>query len=61
MAKKASKGSQTKAEALTLRVNPKIKYGLELLARKQHRTLSSVMEWAIDKALKDKKDGLCIN
>lgn len=47
-----------KVETLTIRVSPKIKYGLELLARKQHRTLSSVADWALSKALKEPGEGL---
>ncbi|WP_373530946.1 hypothetical protein [Vampirovibrio sp.] len=61
MAKKASKGSQNKAEALTMRVNPKLKYGLELLCRKQHRTLTSVMERALSALVNDPDEGLAIN
>jgi hypothetical protein len=58
MAKKADKGQHTKAETITVRVNPKIKYGLELLSRKQHRTLSDVVSWAINQALMDESQGL---
>lgn len=58
MAKKAPQGTQTKVETLTIRVSPKMKFGLELLSRKQHRTLTSVAEWALDKALNDKSEGL---
>ena len=61
MARKAEKGSQTKVEALTMRVNPKLKYGLELLCRKQHRTLTSVMERALSSLLNDSEDGLAID
>jgi hypothetical protein len=31
---------------------------LELLSRKQHRTLTSVVEWALNKALTDSNEGL---
>ncbi len=58
MVKKSAKGTPNKAEALTMRVSPKLKYGLELLCRKQHRTLTSVMEWALSKALNDTNEGL---
>ncbi len=57
VAKKATKGLQTKVESITVRINPKMKYGLELLSRKQHRTISAVVEWAIDNALRDPKSG----
>jgi len=60
MARRAPKGESTKTDTLTVRVSPKNKYGLELLARKQNRTLAGVVEWAIDKAFKDETDGLMI-
>lgn len=39
--------SKGKTNSLTIRIEPRARYGLELLARKQRRTLSSVIEWAI--------------
>jgi predicted transcriptional regulator len=60
MARKAEKGTQQKAENINIRVSPKLKYGLELLSRKQRRTLTSVMEWALEKVIRDEKEGLCI-
>ena len=41
-----------KSEVVTLRLDPKTRFGLELLSRKQYRTLSSVVEWSINKTLK---------
>jgi hypothetical protein len=58
---KKDKTIQTKAESITVRVSPKLKFGLELLSRKQHRTLSSVVEWALEKAMQDKIEGLWAN
>jgi hypothetical protein len=49
---------QSKVETLTIRMSPKIKYGLEILSRKQHRTLTSVAEWALDRVLNDRNEGL---
>lgn len=41
-----------KAEQLTIRLTPKLKYGLELLSRAQRgRSLSQVVEWAIQRGL----------
>lgn len=48
----------TKSESLTVRLSPRVKYGLELLARKQHRNLSSVVEWAVMEAIRNKQTGL---
>ena len=58
MARKKIQHNQTKAESITVRLDPKIRYGLELLARKQRRNLSSVVEWALQKAINEPEDGL---
>lgn len=42
-----------KTEALSIRIDPRMRYGLELLARKQRRAVTGVVEWAIDKAFGD--------
>lgn len=47
-----------KTEIVTLRLDPKTRFGLELLSRKQYRTLSSVVEWAINNALLDEDQGV---
>lgn len=57
MARKATRGEQTKGETITVRLSPKMKFGLELLARKQHRTISGVVEWAIARALESDELG----
>ena len=58
MARRSAPGTQAKAESITVRLDPKIRYGLELLARKQRRNLSSVVEWALHKAIHDQDNGL---
>lgn len=58
MTRQKNTPSQGKAESITVRLDPKIRYGLELLARKQHRNLSSVVEWALQKAINDPEQGL---
>jgi hypothetical protein len=58
MAKKAKKGEGARSETLTVRLTPRMKYGLELQARKQHRTLAGVVEWAIERGLYHETDGL---
>lgn len=40
-----------KTEIVTVRLNPELRFGLELLSRQQHRTLSGVVEWALDQIL----------
>jgi hypothetical protein len=47
-----------KEETISLRVTPKLRYGLELLSKKQHRSVSSVVTWAIEKAINDTDEGL---
>ncbi|MBF0383612.1 MAG: hypothetical protein HQL69_21535 [Magnetococcales bacterium] len=61
MAGRAKKGTRTTRESLTLRFDPKTRRGLEILARKQHRTVSAVVEWAVGAALHHKTEGLMFN
>lgn len=49
--KKSKKGESVRTETLTARFTPKIKYGAELLARKHHRTLAGVLEWAVSEKI----------
>src|ERR1700746_2572776 len=42
-----------RSETVTLRLDPKLRYLTELAARKQRRTVSSFIEWAIEQALSD--------
>lgn len=49
MAKRES--APKKTETLTLRLDPKTKFAIELLAREQKRTLAGVIEWSVEKAL----------
>jgi hypothetical protein len=58
MARKAKKGTQLKTQGLTIRMNPQVKFALELMARKQHRTLTLVVEWALQQAILDPAQGL---
>lgn len=51
------RSAQTKGENINVRLDPRTRFGLELLARKQRRTLSSVVEWAISN-LMNSTDGL---
>jgi len=56
--KKPVPNTVIKSEIVTLRLDPKTKFGLELLSRKQYRTLSSVVEWAINDALRNEEEGI---
>lgn len=58
MAPRNKPGVQAKGGSLTVRLDPKLRYALELMARKQRRTLSSVIEWAIEKAANDPEGGI---
>jgi hypothetical protein len=52
--KKGKPGGGSKlfrTEVVTVRLDPKLRYLAELAARKQRRTLSSFIEWAIEQAL----------
>ena len=49
-----SKGSKlNRSETVTVRLDPKLRYLAELAARKQRRTLSSYIEWAIEQSLEN--------
>lgn len=45
------KAEGEKLEQLTIRLPSKLKYGLEMLARAQHRSLSQAVEWALQVGL----------
>ena len=50
--KKSKGGSKlSRSEITTVRLDPKLRYLAELAARKQRRTLSSFIEWAIEDTL----------
>lgn len=49
--KKASGSKLSRSETVTVRLDPKLRYLAELAARKQRRTLSSFIEWAIEDSL----------
>jgi hypothetical protein len=44
-------GKLHRSETVTIRLDPKLRYFTELAARKQRRTVSSFIEWAIESAL----------
>jgi len=44
-------GKLSRSETVTVRLDPKLRYLAELAARKQRRTLSSFIEWAIEQSL----------
>lgn len=45
------KAPQDKLEQFSIRLPPKLKFGLEMLARHQHRSLSQAVEWAVQVGL----------
>jgi len=45
-------GKLARSEVVTVRLDPRLRYGVELAARKHRRTASSFIEWAIEGALK---------
>jgi hypothetical protein len=50
--KRGGGGKLSRTETVTVRLDPKLRYLAELAARKQRRTLSSFVEWAIEENLK---------
>ncbi len=53
MPAKARKNYAANAEVLTVRLSPKMKFGLELLSRKQHRSLSAIVQHLLDRELRE--------
>ncbi len=51
--KRGGGGKLSRSETVTVRLDPKLRYLAELAARKQRRTLSSFIEWAIEESLKN--------
>lgn len=51
--KTSKKPKPTRSETLGLRLDPRLKYALELLARAHRRSISGAVEWCVDKALKE--------
>lgn len=48
---RVGRGGKRRSETVTVRLDPKLRYLAELAARKQRRTLSSYIEWAIEVSL----------
>lgn len=53
--KKGGGGKLSRSEVVTIRLDPKLRFAAELAARKQRRTLSSFVEWAIEQAVREVK------
>ena len=49
--KKGGGGKLSRSMTVTVRLDPKLRFAAELAARKQRRTVSSFIEWAIEDAL----------
>ncbi len=49
--RKGGGGKLTRSETVTVRLDPKLLYLAEIAARKQRRTLSSYIEWAVGGSL----------
>ncbi len=49
--RKAPGSGMSRSEIVTVRLDPKLRYLAELAARKQRRTLSSFVEWAVERGL----------
>lgn len=49
--KKSGGGKLSRSETVTVRLDPQLRYLIELAARKQRRTVSSFIEWALEQSL----------
>jgi hypothetical protein len=48
--RKGGGGKLARSETVTIRLDPKLRYLAELAARKQRRTVSSFIEWAVEQS-----------
>jgi hypothetical protein len=53
MPKRKLVAARRRGEPLSVRIDPKTRYGLELLSRLQRRSVTGVVEWAIAEALRN--------
>lgn len=53
--RKGGGGKLARSETVTVRLDPKLRYLAELAARKQRRTVSSFIEWAVEQSFKEVK------
>lgn len=53
MARPRKTSDQSTTVSVSLRIDPRIKYGIDLAARIQKRTVTGVVEWAVERALAD--------
>jgi hypothetical protein len=49
--RKGGGGKLSRSETVTVRLDPRLRYLAEVAARKQRRTVSSFIEWAVEEAL----------
>ncbi len=49
--RKGGGGKLSRSEVVTVRLDPKLRFAADLAARKQRRTLSSFIEWAVEKTV----------
>ncbi len=61
MPRKPGKTGAVKGETLTIRVPPKMKFALELMSRRQHRPISSIVLSALEPVLQGEESGLMLN
>jgi len=55
--KKKGGGKLSRSEVVTIRLDLKLRFAAELVARKQRRTLSSFIEWAIERTVREEVVG----
>ncbi len=59
MQKKAGRPSTGKGKLITIRLTPKMRYAVELLARIQRRnSITAVIEFVLERLMRDRSTGL---
>jgi hypothetical protein len=55
MARPRKTSDQSSTISVSLRIDPKVKYAIDLLAREQKRTITGVVEWSVMQAIRAHK------
>ena len=56
--RKGGGGKLSRSETVQVRLDPKLRFAVDLVARKHRRTISSLIEWAMDKVANETVVGL---
>lgn len=58
MAARSKRGVKSIGTSLTVRLDPRLRFALELMSRKQRRSMSGVIEWLIECGVEKLESGV---